>query len=274
MKKIKSDSMNRYSPGNQVVDALNTNSSSNIQGMINRNDGKIDYSFLSAVISAYYFSDKRNKYTKKQVIEVTNDLQKKFNTLTTDDLEWLDHNYTEKEIQAIIFCFVNNVQDSKSIKEMIDGCSDIDGKYFALTANGHIKSNLKERMENNLERIRDIYYYNRNSEDERKKDYFQSNQLLTACILFIFRFSHFKTALLQTVTGVTNRHCEEELQTNTLQTKHLLSLQSIFAGDERIELPPKVLETPIIPFDQSPVSVLHSSDDFLFITQQSASCQS
>ncbi len=24
------------------------------------------------------------------------------------------------------------------------------------------------------------------------------------------------------------------------------------AGDERIELPPKVLETPIIPFDQSP----------------------
>ena len=156
MKKIKSDSMNRYSPGNQVVDALNTNSSSNIQGMINRNDGKIDYSFLSAVISAYYFSDKRNKYTKKQVIEVTNDLQKKFNTLTTDDMEWLDHNYTEKEIQAIIFCFANDVLDSKSIHKMINGCSDMDGKYFSLTANGHIKGNLKERMENNLERIRDV----------------------------------------------------------------------------------------------------------------------
>ena len=27
------------------------------------------------------------------------------------------------------------------------------------------------------------------------------------------------------------------------------------AGDERIELPPKVLETPIIPFDQSPIMV-------------------
>ena len=27
----------------------------------------------------------------------------------------------------------------------------------------------------------------------------------------------------------------------------------LLAGDERIELPPKVLETPIIPFDQSPV---------------------
>ena len=27
----------------------------------------------------------------------------------------------------------------------------------------------------------------------------------------------------------------------------------LIAGDERIELPPKVLETPIIPFDQSPM---------------------
>ena len=29
--------------------------------------------------------------------------------------------------------------------------------------------------------------------------------------------------------------------------------QGFLAGDERIELPPKVLETPIIPFDQSPI---------------------
>ena len=32
------------------------------------------------------------------------------------------------------------------------------------------------------------------------------------------------------------------------------SLIKFLAGDERIELPPKVLETPIIPFDQSPKS--------------------
>ena len=29
-----------------------------------------------------------------------------------------------------------------------------------------------------------------------------------------------------------------------------------FTGDERIELPPKVLETPIIPFDQSPTKYI------------------
>ena len=36
----------------------------------------------------------------------------------------------------------------------------------------------------------------------------------------------------------------------TLEIQELSTL--IIAGDERIELPPKVLETPIIPFDQSP----------------------
>ena len=37
---------------------------------------------------------------------------------------------------------------------------------------------------------------------------------------------------------------------NTCIYKHSSLLKK--AGDERIELPPKVLETPIIPFDQSP----------------------
>ena len=37
----------------------------------------------------------------------------------------------------------------------------------------------------------------------------------------------------------------------TLEIQELSTL--IIAGDERIELAPKVLETPIIPFDQSPI---------------------
>ena len=38
-----------------------------------------------------------------------------------------------------------------------------------------------------------------------------------------------------------------------------------FTGDERIELPPKVLETPIIPFDQSPIQLSLNSNDLLSI---------
>ena len=39
--------------------------------------------------------------------------------------------------------------------------------------------------------------------------------------------------------------------------------QGFSAGDERIELPPKVLETPIIPFDQSPIFCI-----FLYIQKK------
>ena len=42
----------------------------------------------------------------------------------------------------------------------------------------------------------------------------------------------------------------------TARNALFLRLSELFfvTGDERIELPPKVLETPIIPFDQSPES--------------------
>ena len=44
-------------------------------------------------------------------------------------------------------------------------------------------------------------------------------------------------------------HCPPK-KNKALKTQRF---QGFLAGDERIELPPKVLETPIIPFDQSPI---------------------
>ena len=41
------------------------------------------------------------------------------------------------------------------------------------------------------------------------------------------------------------------IETDTQKTLHFPRL---LAGDERIELPLRVLETPVMPFDQSPVS--------------------
>ena len=54
MRRINSESMNQYSPSNIVVEKLNTNPSSNIRGQISRNNGNIDFSFLSAVIHTCY----------------------------------------------------------------------------------------------------------------------------------------------------------------------------------------------------------------------------
>ena len=46
-------------------------------------------------------------------------------------------------------------------------------------------------------------------------------------------------------------HLFSFLNKKNLETTILL--QGLITGDERIELPPKVLETPIIPLDQSPM---------------------
>lgn len=52
--------------------------------------------------------------------------------------------------------------------------------------------------------------------------------------------------------------------------KKTAEFQRFLAGDERIELPLRVLETPVIPFDQSPVPVpdLNRSLD-IYITARS-----
>ena len=49
-----------------------------------------------------------------------------------------------------------------------------------------------------------------------------------------------------------------------------IKLPALFkAGDERIELPPKVLETPIIPFDQSPICASNKN----YYTMKKSVCQ-
>ena len=54
----------------------------------------------------------------------------------------------------------------------------------------------------------------------------------------------------------TNKQLEnysDKKQKSQKPSKYAVSSSFLLAGDERIELPPKVLETPIIPFDQSPI---------------------
>lgn len=154
MKKADSESMNQFSSSNQVVDGLNTNSSSNLQGMISRNGGNIDYSFLSAVISSYYFPDKKGKYPKKEMIKVLGDLQKKFNSLTTEDMDWLEHVFTDREIQVIIFCFSKGISDNRTIRKVLEETEGINNIYFNLTGGGRIKANTVELLADALERVK------------------------------------------------------------------------------------------------------------------------
>ncbi len=54
-------------------------------------------------------------------------------------------------------------------------------------------------------------------------------------------------------TGYLGGTFEKNSKTKSAESLIVTGISALhLAGDERIELPPKVLETPIIPFDQSP----------------------
>lgn len=152
MKKIDSESMNQYNPANTVVTNLNTNPGSNIRGLIAKSS-QIDPAFLAAVIGSYYFKEKRI-YSVKETLDVANDLQQKFNQLTTEDTAWLDHEYTEREIQIIIFCFVNNVSDNVTIRDMITAAEDISNIQFGLNNKGGVKQKLVNELTKKLSFVR------------------------------------------------------------------------------------------------------------------------
>ena len=70
----------------------------------------------------------------------------------------------------------------------------------------------------------------------------------------IYFARHFRCHLMPLKS--TNKQLENYLdkkQKSQKPSKYAVSSSFLLAGDERIELPPKVLETPIIPFDQSPI---------------------
>lgn len=135
MKKTDSDSYNNASPQNTVVNRLNTNSDSNIRGIISRNDGLINFGVLADVIKAIYISKCNKKDERIKVINVTKELIEDFNLLTETDLSFLKRKYTNADICIIITLFKYYSDKDKSdmvdtIKYVLDHVDDFNRTMF------------------------------------------------------------------------------------------------------------------------------------------------
>ena len=146
MKRVDSATMNKYNPANVVVDTINSSPRSNLQGEISRNNGNIEYPFLSSLITYYYFRDKRKKYSRKQIIETANDLIAKFNNLTSEDTGWIGHRYINRELQVVMFCFSKGISDAATIRSIIDRTAGLDSNIFALTNDSLVKQKLINQL--------------------------------------------------------------------------------------------------------------------------------
>jgi hypothetical protein len=147
MRQVDSAALNQYNPANIVIDQLNSDPGSNIQGMVARNGGKINQADLSAFINAFYFPT--GKATRKDILEVKKDLQQKFNSYISSDLNLVDHVFTLKETAIIIYCFKNVTDYIDAIKYLIENEDKIPANLF--NSSGKVRRKLVNEINALLE---------------------------------------------------------------------------------------------------------------------------
>ena len=140
MRQVDSNSMNQYNPANIVVDQLNSDPSSNVQGMIGRNGGQINYTEIAAMIDYYWFREMK-KPTRKDILTVKKEIQEKFNNLISSNLEYADHIFTTKELHVITYCFKNEKDYLKAIKKLLAIVDDMPSELFSIS-NGKVRRKL------------------------------------------------------------------------------------------------------------------------------------
>jgi len=149
MRQIDSNSMNQYNPANIIVNQLNSEPSSNIQGMINRNGGQISFMELSAMIDYYWFRE-TGKVSRKDILSTKKEIQDKFNVLISSDLNWADHTFTTKELSAIIYCFYFYDEDYiEYINKLLPVLDNIPSELFGMS-NGRVRRKLINEFKNIL----------------------------------------------------------------------------------------------------------------------------
>lgn len=120
MRKIDSDSLNINKSSNIVVSRLNESPRCNLQGLISRNEGIINFADLSNLVQYFYF--KNTKINEKTIIiNAVKELIDNFNLLTEYNLKYLENEYSFKQLVAVM-CTFNyfNDKDKKNMCEVID----------------------------------------------------------------------------------------------------------------------------------------------------------
>lgn len=142
MKKIVSDTYDSGSVVNKIVMRLNEDPGSNIQGMIGRNDAKIDSGVLAKLIGYFFIKGKPKKEEEMRVvISVKTDLLNKFNALTEQDESFFEA-YSDERLMITMAVFASGIKPAKyakTIKAIENGLTEEDIKVFNVSTSGVIR---------------------------------------------------------------------------------------------------------------------------------------
>ena len=106
MTKMNSNSYNMDSPANMVVTRLNENVRCNFKGLIDRNNGIIDFGELSSLVDYYYFKNRYRKEKEREiVIQALKELTDDLNMISEFNTEYLTKRIEYRELLVLMYCF-------------------------------------------------------------------------------------------------------------------------------------------------------------------------
>ena len=159
MTKLDSDSLNMNNAANVIVLRLNENPTSYLKGMIDRNEGQINFGELAHIINYFYFKKNNDNLDKKHEILITKELINRFNCLIENRPELLDRKLSFMELCICIEMFYYNKDEdinstAETILSMIDNQEKMNSKIF-------VNKKMRKKVEQeilNLERlvVRDV----------------------------------------------------------------------------------------------------------------------
>ena len=128
MKKVDSKTYNQYSAANKIIQRLNQNPMSNIQGMIGRNAAKIDMGTISSLIDYFFVREVENP-DSSYVIETAAKLQNELNLLTENDPTLLKNQWSDRYLFIIIYLLSKDISPTSDIIEYLNNKMP-DGRLF------------------------------------------------------------------------------------------------------------------------------------------------
>lgn len=153
MTKADSNTYDQTSLANRIVERLNKNPQSNINGLIGRNKSIINYSDLTEFISYFCIDevDVKKKNSNSSIISISNNLIEMFNLLTEYNVEYLEKRYSYKKLFVVMYCFnyfesKDKTNMCKTIDTMLKRTDVLDNEIF-------YKSKSKKNVINELEKI-------------------------------------------------------------------------------------------------------------------------
>lgn len=117
MRKVDSEAMNQSNAGSLVATRLNYDKIFDLNGKISRANGIIDYASLVNLVNVYYFKNVTKSQERKRIIEVTNELKNKINSIISEAPDLLNNAWNYKLLLATILCCAN--YEGGNLKEVV-----------------------------------------------------------------------------------------------------------------------------------------------------------